>query len=164
MRRASIAARRDRRERGLTLVEVVLSSAVLSVLLLGLFSSMAHAMRMDQLSREREVASRTALQQIDDVVMAVSTEDDFDAMAALADQSFHVQFAGTGGAVNLPPAAVSPNPSSMAGLLAIEPVTAGTFDSIVHLVQATAKVRWRAADGSDQEVITVSWKVRPTDE
>ena len=151
---------------GLTLVEVVIASAILSVLLLGLFSSMAHAMRMDALSREREAATRAALQEIDDRVMAVSTAADFDALVTPTplDVAFHVAIDTGNGQVNLSPAQSNPanaSPSTQVGRLTVTTLAEGTYDSVVHLIQARAIVRWRGVDGRDSEVILVSRKVRP---
>lgn len=153
-------------ERGLTLIEVVFASAILSVLLLGLFSSMAHAMRMDALSREREAATRAAMQELDDRVMAVSTDTAFDALVTPTplDVSFHVALDTGNGQVNLTPAQTSPanaSPSTQVGRLTVTELTEGTYDGVVHLIQARAVVRWRGSDGRDAEVILVSRKVRP---
>lgn len=167
-------AARSGGRRGLTLVEVAIASAVLAVLLLGLFTSMAHAMRMDALAREREAATRHALQELDDHVNSVTTSagtGGFDDLADGFTRSFHVPFeSGSGAVTNLPPARTSPNPSGMAGYLEVTSdldddgdVTdeRGYYSSASNLVQARASVRWRGVDGLDQEVVLISWKARP---
>lgn len=164
-------------QRGLTLVEVVIATAVLAVLLLGVFSAMAHAIRVDALAREREVAAREALQMIDDRVMVVSTDTAFDALVALPDDDpslyFHVRHARDGQTFNLPAASTSPiaGPGGEVGKLeisadlngdgAVSASDPGYYDDKPHLIAIRATVRWRDADGLDQEVNLTSMKVRP---
>ena len=150
---------------GLTLLEVVFATAVLALILLGVFSSMAHAMRLDAVAQEREAASRQALQMIDDRVMAVSdgsTNGQFDQLITNGPVSFHVSVTREGQAFNLPPAQTSPNPAGQAGLLTCAAEARGTYEGVNHLILATAKVRWRsAAANQDLEIVVTSLKVRP---
>jgi prepilin-type N-terminal cleavage/methylation domain-containing protein len=151
------------RRRGLTLLEVVLSTAVLSVVLLGTFSAMAHAARADALSRERDAATRQALLELDDRSAAIVTPASFD--AELVDPPLDVAFdvlveTARGVRTPLPPAARG-HASGRVGRLTATPVRDGTYDGKVHLVELKASVRWRAADGQDAQVVLSAWKVRP---
>lgn len=162
---------------GLTLLEIVIASAVLALLLLGVFSSMAYAMRTDALQREREAAARHALQAMEDRVMVVSTEVAFDNLLALPanDPSlyFHVSHSREGQTYNFSAARVSPiaGPNGEVGQLSVSgdvngdgAVNAGDqgfYDGKSHLIVVQARVRWHDSSDVDQEVIMSSMKVRP---
>src|SRR5687768_14897129 len=101
--------RAPRGRAGLTLLEVVFATAILAVLLLGVFTALSHSMRMEALSREREAAARQALLELDDRGAAAVTAAEFDAtlVDTPLDQGFDVTIdAGDGRRVDLPLAAV----------------------------------------------------------
>jgi type II secretory pathway pseudopilin PulG len=165
---------------GLTLLEVVAATAVLSVVLLGMFSGMAHGMRMDALSRERQAAVSGALQQIEERVMVVGTDTSFDAIIDL-DEGFDVTVSRSDAAGDLgtyalrepasnPEDTIEPHGNGQVGRLQVTgdldgsgtvKEDAGYYGDKVNLVLATATVRWRGIDGRDQEVVVTSMKVRP---
>lgn len=164
---------------GLTLLEVVIATAILSVVLLGMFSAMAHGLRMDALSREREAAASRALEYLDERVMVASTDTAFDDLLDL-DEGFDVTVGRSNGQGDLggyplaeatnPDDAIAPHGTGKVGRLRVTgdldgsgSVTndAGYYDGKVNLVLASAVVRWRGIDGRDQEVVVTSMKVRP---
>ena len=148
---------------GLTLLEVVLSAAILAVLLLGAFSAMAHSLRAGALSREREAATRQALLELDHRSAAASTAAQFDAglIDPPLDAGFDVTIdAGEGARVHLP-LAERGHDNGRVGRVTATALPDGTYDGRQHLVELRAIVRWRAADGRDAQVVVSSWKVRP---
>lgn len=151
------------RRSGLTLLEVVFAAAILSVLLLGVFTSLAHAMRSEALTREREAATRRALLELDDRTAAVITPANFDAafVDTRLDEGFDVEVdAGDGTRVSLP-LARRPNENGRVGQITATELPEGTYDGRAHLVELRAVVRWRGVDGRDAEVVMTTWKVRP---
>lgn len=162
---------------GLTLLEIVLATGVLSVVLLGMFSAMAHGSRMNGLRREREAATRRALEYIELRVMSANTDTAFDALTTLT-ESFDVQLTtGDGNTFSLPPAQLDALPNNLAGQLVVtgdlngngsDTDDEGYYDGKPNMLLATATVRWRSAYGGpgttagdqDQEVVVSAMKVR----
>lgn len=153
-----------------------MATALLALVLLGMFSAMAHGARMDALAREREVTTRQALQAIEDRVMVVSTDAAYDTVIGI-DESFDVALAGGDGkafqlraARSNPEDTIEPHASGKVGRLQVtgdlngdgnSTNDAGFYDAKVNLALAIATVRWRGADGIDQEVVVTAMKVRP---
>lgn len=155
---------RDRRD-GLTLIECVVAVGVLATMLAGLFAAMAHAMRADVLAREYAAASRAAFAQLD-LLMTQS----FSGVVASSERGFHVPFStgssGSNTEVNLPPASagqLSPHPDVAATTTQDESQMAGRFTVVQdpdgngsdELAEIRVTIRWRGADGRDQQVEAV---------
>lgn len=169
-------ARRD--ESGMTLIEVVVATAVLATLLAGVFGCMAHAMRADVLAREYAAASRAAYAVIDRLAA-----EDYDVATAEAANGFDVlyptgQFDGAGVPIEiaLSPARVNagdpigPHPnisgtpedeSQMAGRVTVtaglNPVT-GAADAANNLARIDVVICWRGADDRDQRLEATAWR------
>jgi type II secretory pathway pseudopilin PulG len=168
---------RPRSTRGLTLLEVVFASAILSFVLLAVFSAMSMVQRSDALTRERQAASEEAFKMLD-TMLALDPETTGAGMALPFDVPVH----GGGSTVaNLKPAdpyptdpwdwagAAAPSPVTMAGIavaksgVSLEDGETANADA-VNLIEVRVTVCWRPADwkvgDKDQRIDLVSRRVK----
>lgn len=155
---------------GLTLVEIVMAVALLSIFLLGMFTTLANAQRADMLTRERAAASEAAFTMLDTVLTS-----DFDLMSNRT-LAFNVEF-DTGQSGTQPfltraktyPTDIwtelgqtAPTSITTAGVAvtqtAVEDFTGDTGNS--DLMEIRIMVAWRACDGSDQRIDVTTRRVR----
>lgn len=167
---APVDGQRDERGRdGLTLVEIVVAIAVLSVLVLGMFQTLNSAQRYDMLAREHQAASEAAFRELD-FLMAYPT---FDSIADIT-SAFHVAYKSSGGEVNMSPAPSSYFPlntdnasttsideSLMAGhITTVRNPSIGSTALGDDIIQVNITVAWRGADGGSQRVDLVTMRAR----
>lgn len=152
---------------GLTLVEIVIAVAILSVFLVGMFATMASAQRADVLTRERTAASEAAFTMLDTIMTS-----DFDLMSNRT-LTFNVEF-DTGRAGTQPflaPAAsfptdvwtswgqTAPTTFPTAGVVVTRTGVDGDAGN-TDLMEVRVMVAWRAFDGTDQRLDVTSRRVR----
>lgn len=152
---------------GLTLIEVVFAIGILAIFLLGLFSTLAMAMKSDALTREHQAASNAALRQLDAIVSIPS----FGAIqrstgaAPVPAYAFHAtygdgaQFALRAVAtpdvpLNTDDAGTAADESTMAGRVVV--VTDPAADGSAGLIEVRVTVAWLAADNRPARVDVVS--------
>lgn len=156
----------SRRDAGLTLIEVAIALAILSVILLGLFGAMAQAIKTDAMAREMEAASRELFSQID----LVTSDPDFDAMAGL-ERGFEVEYGsgaaqadGTLAIARLSPPGQTANRHPDIGATGVDESTLpGRLTATLisaDLLEVTAVVRWRGSNGVDQVMASVGRRAR----
>ncbi len=145
---------RRRRTSGLTLVEVTVSTGVLSVILAGLFASLATTRKVDVLTREHQAASEVAAQHLDLVLTDPTLP--FETKITHFDVPFR-----TGGVAltHLPPQATLPAgwDQRRAGRVETLLDPAGRGDD---LLQVTVSVAWTGADRMPRRLDLVSLRTR----
>lgn len=144
---------------GLTLVEIVMAVGLFSLLVLGLFSSMTTAMKVEAMTREHQAASEAATRQLD-LFMT-------DPALAFADTTtyFDVQFKTDKDQTGTPTVSLlrpsNPLPTGWTGtrpgrvLVDLDPDGMGD-----NMVRITVTVAWRSADGNNMQVSMVSLRTR----
>lgn len=156
------AARTPSSRAGLTLIEITVALAVLSVMVLGLFSALSSSMAIEAATREHQAASEAAMREMD-LQMSVPNINLVTALQANP-KEFHVQVktgktdaAGALVVTNLPAAEVPINAddvataadeSAMAGRVEVNSDPDG--DGQVNLVEITVSVKWRTVKGGPQ--------------
>lgn len=147
---------RSQRQRGMTLVEVATSVALLGLLLTGIFATLATAQRAETFTRERQAASSAAFNYLD----LVAAHPDFTGTKITWDgQAFHVPY----GAATLPPASSPINAGAdkeKAGRIQVVELDldgdgeADDYDAdgAADLIEVRVTVRWKSSDGSDQRI------------
>jgi prepilin-type N-terminal cleavage/methylation domain-containing protein len=137
---------RARSTAGLTLIEVAISLAILSLGLAGLFSCVVTSQHATTIAKEQQAASEEALRQLD----LLMSNPDFNAVLANPDQGFHVAVDTGSGEVNLKPASaaffdpVTDDPS-MAGHVRLVQNPDGVVPASDDLLTATAA--WTSSVG-----------------
>ncbi len=159
--------RRPSAREALTLIEVVIAVAILSVILLGMFSAIASAQQADRLTREHAAVSEAAFNVMDEMLTGGVPEDGDPARVL----QFPVTINTGRGQVDLLPARSFPTDLwTLAGATAPAPVTepgvAVAYIKVdgdaanTDLMEVRVLVAWQSADGSDQRVELVSRRVR----
>lgn len=165
--RTTTTKRRGGARDGLTLVEIVMAVAVLSIFLVGMFATLANAQLADVLTRERAAASEAAFTMLDTVMTS-----DFDLMANRS-LAFDVEFdTGRSGAQpRLAPARTFPT-DVWTSMGQTPPATITTPGVVVtrtgvdgdpgnaDLMEVRVMVAWRASDGTDQRIDVTTRRVR----
>lgn len=164
------------RRRGLTIVEVTVALALLSVVLAGAFGALAVSQRADVAAREHRAASDAAF----DALEAYLGTQDLEAMIARGASAFHAAVDTGHGAVNLTPASAGffdpgGDDPAMAGHVRLvldpdepaPPTPPAEEESedldaalTVELVEVQVTVAWRSHDGADRRVDVVSRRAR----
>lgn len=160
---------------GLTLIEVVFAVGLLAIFLLGMFSTLATAMKSDALTREHQAASDAAMRQLDLVVSipnfpTIQRSVGTTPVPAYAfEATYGPPRAGTPpkGTLTLPALATADVPlnaddagtagadeSTWAGRVVV--VTDPDGDGSTDLVEVRVTVAWRAADNRPARVDVVS--------
>lgn len=148
---------------GLTVVEVTVALAVLTMLLVGVFGAMSVAMRADIAAREHRAASDAAFAQLERRL----AEPDFEAVATEGADGFHVTLdvAGQGSRPKLAPAARTffdpgPDEATMAGHVRVVRNPDRETPPSDGLIEIRVTVAWRSHDGSDRRVDVASRRSR----
>lgn len=160
---------------GLTLIEIVMATAVLSIVLLGMFGAMDSSQRADVLTRERAAAAEACHSMLDSVLTGPMPGS-----GNALELAFAVNYDTGNGNVPLKPATTYPSdPWTFKGSGSGAPMLAGVAvagvaivkggvnvgdgtpnEDNTNLIEARVLVAWRSADGSDQRVEATSRRVR----
>jgi type II secretory pathway pseudopilin PulG len=151
------------RREALTLVEILFALAVLSILLLGVFATLATAQKASIMARERAAASESCFRQLD-LVLANPTFD------AVADTSgvFEVEYDTGRGGVHLA-AAADPYPTELESVRPPashdKPGTVVTVrdpdgDGSAGVLEVRVTVAWRSVDNTNQRLDAVARRLR----
>jgi Tfp pilus assembly protein PilV len=170
---APVKSRQGRR--GLTLVEVVFASGVLSIIMLGVFSALSSAQRADMITRERQAVSEKAAEMLD-AMLAYDAPPAGTGVAVAFDVT--LDLAGT---IKLKPAPddatvaatwawsldpSAPSTPTMGGVAAVRAgvdTRPGSNDAAgnTDLLEARVVFAWHPADGQGvQRVELVSRRIR----
>lgn len=164
MRRQHLTAPRRRprpQGQGLTLIEVVIATGILSIFVLGMFSALTSAQRADVLTREHAAASEACFSMLDAVLGGAVPDS-----SGAVEVPFAVDVKTTAGARPLVPASPYPDdPWTFLGRTA--PTTVSQPGIAVarivegeDLMEVRVTVAWRAADNTNQRLEVVSRRLR----
>lgn len=142
---------------GLTLVETVMAVALLSLVLLGLFSSIASGGRVDMLKREHQAASEECGRQLDQYMT--------DPALNFADQTFYFPIQVKTGAATTARLPKADDAWTEAGRVQIDadpdPDGAGPLASLgANMIRITVSALYLAGDGRPARVEIISMRTR----
>ena len=122
--------------RELSLLELLVAIAILSLVLLSFASTLVLSASMDSVARERSAATEAAMSEMDEV-LALAWDD----MPTKHDDEFDVSLTRDGATLLVPAGALT-----RAGQVQVE-------DLVTDLRRVTVRVRWRSKINSDLEVV-----------
>lgn len=154
---------------GLTLVEIVMACAVLSIVLLGMFGAMNSSQRADVLTRERAAAAEACHAMLDSMLTGAVP-----GAGSVLEVQFPVSYDTGNGSVPLDPAVNYPSdpwtfsgtaqPTMTVAGIAMAKTGVNIGDTVNEanddLCEVRVLVAWRSADGTDQRIEAVSRRVR----